>query len=209
MSRSAAVGVVSKLASRRSARPIQGSGRMALTQSAKDGMKPRSSRTCCSPIHLTGMTRPVESVMVGTEDRLRHEDALGMVPQGPVPEIGDDLFRLVKPVMDALVVGDGAAPFPDAGKRMMIRMCHVRLPSKRMAAGRDIGETAIELELNGSGGNVEPEFAVSAVIVFSAAVALLKKVVAEGFNRLVERGFSGNGFVIPILNLLDGDVRCG
>jgi hypothetical protein len=78
-----------------------------------------------------------------------------------------------------------------------------------MAAGRDIGETAIELELNGSGGNVEPEFAVSAVIVFSAAVALLKKVVAEGFNRLVERGFSGNGFVIPILNLLDGDVRCG
>jgi hypothetical protein len=27
---------------------------MAFTQSANDGIKPRSSRTCCSPIHLTG-----------------------------------------------------------------------------------------------------------------------------------------------------------
>jgi hypothetical protein len=29
--------------------PIHGSGRIALTQSAKDGIRPRSSRTCCSP----------------------------------------------------------------------------------------------------------------------------------------------------------------
>lgn len=46
-------------------RPIQAAGRIALTQSAKDGMKPRSSRMCCSPTHRVGMTRPVESLMVG------------------------------------------------------------------------------------------------------------------------------------------------
>ena len=41
-----------------------GSGRIAFTQSPKDGMKPKSSRTCCSPTHLVGMTRPVASVIV-------------------------------------------------------------------------------------------------------------------------------------------------
>jgi hypothetical protein len=44
---------------------IQGSGRMAFTQSAKDGMKPRSSMTCCSPTQRVGITRPDDSVMVG------------------------------------------------------------------------------------------------------------------------------------------------
>ena len=52
-------------ASIRSVRPIQGSGRIALTQSAKLGMNPRSSRTCCSPTHRVGITRPVERVIVG------------------------------------------------------------------------------------------------------------------------------------------------
>src|SRR5579872_5513620 len=46
------------------ARPIQGSGRMQRAQSAKLGMKPRSSNTCCSPIRRTGTTRPVEMVTV-------------------------------------------------------------------------------------------------------------------------------------------------
>ena len=49
------------------ARPIQGSGRMQRTQSAKLGMKPRSSRTCCSPISRTGTTRPVEIVISGAD----------------------------------------------------------------------------------------------------------------------------------------------
>src|ERR1017187_665711 len=46
------------------ARPIQRFGRIAVAQSAKDGMNPRSSRTCCSPTHRVGMTRPVERVIV-------------------------------------------------------------------------------------------------------------------------------------------------
>ena len=46
------------------ARPIHGSGRMQRTQSANDGMKPRSSFTCCSPTQRVGTTRPEESVSV-------------------------------------------------------------------------------------------------------------------------------------------------
>lgn len=64
----------------------------------------------------------------GAENRFRHEDALGVVPQGAVAEVGGDLLRLVKPVVDALVVGDRAAPFPHAGQRVMVRMRHDRLP---------------------------------------------------------------------------------
>ena len=48
-----------------SVRPIQGSGRIALTQSVKLGMNPRSSRTCCSPTQRVGMILPVDSVIVG------------------------------------------------------------------------------------------------------------------------------------------------
>src|SRR5579883_415425 len=51
------------------ARPIQGSGRIQRTQSAKLGMKPRSSTTCCSPISRTGTTRPVEMMMVAPKKR--------------------------------------------------------------------------------------------------------------------------------------------
>src|SRR5690606_20881737 len=51
------------------ARPIQGSGLMQRTQSAKLGTKPRSSMQCCSPIGRTGTTRPVESVIVGPKKR--------------------------------------------------------------------------------------------------------------------------------------------
>lgn len=56
---------VSTSRSMRRACPIQGSGRIAFTQSAKEGMKPRSSMTCCSPIQRVGITRPDDSVMVG------------------------------------------------------------------------------------------------------------------------------------------------
>jgi hypothetical protein len=51
--------------SRRPARPIHGKGRMARIQSAKDGMKPRSCCTCCSPTQRVGMMRPDERVSVG------------------------------------------------------------------------------------------------------------------------------------------------
>jgi hypothetical protein len=48
------------------------------------------------------------------KDRLGHEDAFGMMSLGAVPEVGNDLLRLVEPVMDALIVFDRAAPFADA-----------------------------------------------------------------------------------------------
>ena len=43
---------------------IHGSGRIAFTQSANDGKKPRLRGRRRSPIHLTGTIRPVESTMV-------------------------------------------------------------------------------------------------------------------------------------------------
>ena len=46
-------------------RPIQGSILMARTQSAKEGMRPKSSRTCCSPIQRVGIILPAEFVTVG------------------------------------------------------------------------------------------------------------------------------------------------
>jgi hypothetical protein len=38
---------------------------MARIQSAKDGMKPRSCWTCCSPTQRVGITRPVDELIVG------------------------------------------------------------------------------------------------------------------------------------------------
>ena len=69
--------------------PSTARGRIALTQSANDGMQPRSSRTCCSPIQRTGMARPSAFVMVVPKIVSRHEDALGVMPQGAVPEVGE------------------------------------------------------------------------------------------------------------------------
>lgn len=51
-------------ASIRCVRPIQGAGWIARAQSAKDGIWPRSSRTCCSPTHRAGITLPVDRVIV-------------------------------------------------------------------------------------------------------------------------------------------------
>ena len=118
------------------ARPIQGSGRMQRTQSAKHGMKPRSSRTCCSPISRTGTTRPVEIVIVGPKNRLEHEDAFGVVPQRAMPEVGDDLLRLVEPFVERLIVLCRAAPFLHPGERVMIAMCHRRLLKTYVLNGR-------------------------------------------------------------------------
>ena len=41
-------------------RPIHGPGRIAVTQSANQGIEPRPSRSCCSPISLVGTTRPAD-----------------------------------------------------------------------------------------------------------------------------------------------------
>jgi len=60
------------------------------------------------------------------ENLLGHEDALSVVAQSTVPEIGDDHFRFVEPVVDALVAFNLAAPLPNAGECVMIRMCHDR-----------------------------------------------------------------------------------
>jgi hypothetical protein len=45
--------------------PSRAMARIARIQSANDGMKPRSSLTCCSPTQRVGMTLPFESVSVG------------------------------------------------------------------------------------------------------------------------------------------------
>src|SRR5262249_54493638 len=51
------------------ARPIHRSGRIQRTQSAKLGICPKSSRTCCSPMSRTGTIRPVAIVTVAPKNR--------------------------------------------------------------------------------------------------------------------------------------------
>ena len=95
--------------SRRPARPIHGSGRMHLTQSAKDGIRPRSSKTCCSPIKRTGTWRPVLLTIVIPKIVSREPDSLRMVPESAMAEVCDNLFRPVEPAMDCNVVLGHAA----------------------------------------------------------------------------------------------------
>jgi hypothetical protein len=63
-----------------------------------------------------------------SKDGLDHEDALGVMAQCAVPEVGDDFLRLVEPVVKRVVIFDSAAPLLHAGQGMMIRMWHVPLP---------------------------------------------------------------------------------
>jgi hypothetical protein len=58
----------------------------------------------------------------------QHEDAFGMMPEGQVPEIRGDAFRLIEPGMKRHVVGNRAAPFFHGGECVMIGMCHGGLP---------------------------------------------------------------------------------
>jgi hypothetical protein len=55
------------------ARPIQGSGRIARTQSAKDGIKPRSSRTCCSPKRLADLARQYSNRFIEQAEELEQK----------------------------------------------------------------------------------------------------------------------------------------
>ena len=52
----------------------------------------------------------------------------------------------VEPAMDAGIVFDAAAPLPEAGERVMIRMCHDR-PLKAMTVFFDVGESRVKLKL--------------------------------------------------------------
>jgi hypothetical protein len=74
---------------------------MARIQSAKEGMKPRSSLTCCSPTQRVGITLERRA-----EHCLQHENTLGVMPQRAVPEISGDRFRLVEPAVQRQVVED-------------------------------------------------------------------------------------------------------
>jgi hypothetical protein len=49
---------MSSRCSTRWARPIHGSGQIVLAQSDRNGIRPRSSRTCYSPLRRTSTTRP-------------------------------------------------------------------------------------------------------------------------------------------------------
>ena len=59
-----------------------------------------------------------------TEDALTQEDSFGMVPKTAVPEIRDEGFRLIKPVVDRQVVLGLAAKFSGAAFRMFKWMRH-------------------------------------------------------------------------------------
>ena len=54
------------------------------------------------------------------QDRLGHEDALGVVAQRPVPEVRCDLLALVEPGMHRHEIVDGAAPFLHRGQRVVV-----------------------------------------------------------------------------------------
>src|SRR5947209_18806950 len=69
-----------------------------------------------------------------TEDGFGHEDALGMVAERAVPEVGDDHLRFIEPVMDADIVLRDTTPLLHAGKRVVIRMSHG--PSSKMCECR-------------------------------------------------------------------------
>src|SRR4051794_36074293 len=85
----------------------------------------------------------------GAEDRLSHKDPFRVVPQRAVTKVGDDHFRFVEPVVDALIVFDAAAPLSEAGERVMIRVCHDR-PLKAMTVFFDVRESRVKLKLDGS-----------------------------------------------------------
>ena len=62
------------------------------------------------------------------ENGLRHEYALGMVPERTVTEVSDDRLRRIEPVVDILIIFNAAAPFLHAGEGVMVWMCHGSLP---------------------------------------------------------------------------------
>jgi hypothetical protein len=58
------------------------------------------------------------------EDPFRQKHALGMVSKRAMPEIGEECFRFIEPVMDWQVILWLAAKFPGAILRVFKRMSH-------------------------------------------------------------------------------------
>src|SRR5207249_2369370 len=67
------------------------------------------------------------------EDLLGEKDALRVMAEGTVAEVGDDLLRLVEPGVDRQVVVDLAAPFAYARLRVMEGMGHQMLMSMALS----------------------------------------------------------------------------
>ena len=61
------------------------------------------------------------------ENGFSHEDAFGMMAQGAMPEIGDDLLGFIEPVMQVVVILDNTAPLFHTGQGMMVWMWHILL----------------------------------------------------------------------------------
>jgi hypothetical protein len=88
--------------------------------------------------------------------------------------------------MDMLVILDGAAPLLHAGKRVVIRMCHHRLPQKCVTVFFVVVVARVELKVDSSLGNIDVEFTVGAVVVFTAAMFLFKKSIEQVFNAFAQ-----------------------
>src|ERR1700685_922749 len=94
------------------------------------------------------------------EDGLGHKDSFGMVAERPVTEVRDYFLRLVEPGMNGQIIFHRAAPFFHAGKRVVIRMCHVAPPSKSMVVSGGVRESQVRFELYPAGSHVEDELAI-------------------------------------------------
>jgi hypothetical protein len=84
-------------------------------------------------------------VRVGDRDAeyfLGPENALGVVPQRPVPEVGQERLGSVELVVNRQVVLDLAAPLVDAGQGVVVRVRHGHcLHFQRVMCGGDTFST--------------------------------------------------------------------
>ena len=97
---------------------------MQRTQSAKLGMRPRSSHDV-----LFADESDRDNMPAGECDRcavkaFEHENPFGMMPERAVPKIGRYEFALVHPGVKREEVLRNTSPFSDRGEGMVIRMCH-------------------------------------------------------------------------------------
>ena len=60
------------------------------------------------------------------KDRFQHEDAFCVMAKGTMAKVSHEAFRLVKPVVQRLVIPNDASPYTNATKGMMVGMCHER-----------------------------------------------------------------------------------
>ena len=77
-------------------------------------MRPRSSRTCCSPTYRTGTCFSVTIYDGNAKQLLREENALGMVAKGPMTEVSEERLRVIEPVVNCQIVFHLSAKLPCA-----------------------------------------------------------------------------------------------